>query len=60
VKWFEMLYTQGVALRPLPNNGGDGSFLRNFHETINLNNLTVTDSLGGTATIPVTVSTRYC
>jgi hypothetical protein len=43
-----------------PNNGGDGSFLQNFHETINLNNLTVTDSLGGTATIPFTVSTRYC
>jgi hypothetical protein len=43
-----------------PYNGGDGSFRQNFNEPTNLNNLTVEDSLGGTATIPVMVSNHYC
>ena len=49
----------GTITERTPNNGGDGSFIRNFSENVDLNNLTVKDSLGGSATIPVTVSNRY-
>jgi type 1 fimbria pilin len=40
-------------------NGGDGSFLRSFRENVDLNSLTIRDSLGGSATIPVTVNSKY-
>jgi hypothetical protein len=43
-----------------PANGGDGSFRKTFLEHTNLGSLTVTDSFGSTATVPVTVSTHYC
>jgi hypothetical protein len=49
----------GTFTERTPNNGGDGSFIRNFSENTDLNNLTVRDSLGGTATIPVTVNKKY-
>ncbi len=49
----------GTITERTPNNGGDGSFLRNFSENTDLNNLTVRDSLGGSATIPVTVNNKY-
>jgi hypothetical protein len=40
-------------------NGGDGNFGASFRETTDLNNLTVTDSLGGSATVAVTVNNKY-
>ena len=49
----------GTITERTPNNGGDGTFLRNFSENVDLNNLTVKDSLGGSATIPVTVNNKY-
>jgi hypothetical protein len=49
----------GTITEKTPYNGGDGSFIRNFSVKVDLNNLTVTDSLGGSATIPVTVSNKY-
>lgn len=42
-----------------PDNGGDGTFTHNFSAKTDLDNLTVVDSLGGTATIPVTVNNKY-
>jgi Putative Ig domain len=49
----------GTITEPTPDNGGDGTFTRNFREVTDLNNLTVTDSLGGSATIPVTLNNKY-
>jgi hypothetical protein len=49
----------GTITERTPYNGGDGTFVRNFSESTDLNNLTVTDSLGGSATIPVTVNNKY-
>jgi hypothetical protein len=49
----------GTITEKTPNNGGDGSFLRNFSENTDLNNLTVRDSLGGSASISVTVNNKY-
>ena len=49
----------GTITERTPNNGGDGTFLRNFSENVDLNNLTVKDSLGGSATIAVTVNNNY-
>jgi hypothetical protein len=49
----------GTITEKTPNNGGDGSFLRNFGENTDLNNLTIRDSLGGSATIAVAVNTKY-
>ena len=49
----------GTITERTPNNGGDGSFLRTFSENVDLNNLTVRDNLGGSATIPVTVYNKY-
>jgi hypothetical protein len=49
----------GTITEKTPYNGGDGSFLRNFRENVDLNNLTIRDSLGGSATIPVTVNNKY-
>jgi hypothetical protein len=49
----------GTITERTPDNGGDGTFTRNFRESTDLNNLTVTDSLGGSATIAVTVNNRY-
>ena len=49
----------GTITERTPNNGGDGSFLRNFSENTDLNNLTVRDSLGGSASIPVTINNKY-
>jgi len=49
----------GTITERTPVNGGDGSFVANFRETVNLNNVTVTSSLGGSASIPVTVNNKY-
>lgn len=49
----------GTFTETTPDNGGDGGFGRGYAEHVNLGNLTVRDSLGGSATIPVTVNTRY-
>jgi hypothetical protein len=49
----------GTITERTPFNGGDGSFVRNFSESVDLNNLTVTDSLGGAATIAVFVNRKY-
>ena len=42
-----------------PDNGGDGSFNGEFRTNTDPKNLTVRDSLGGSATIPVTVNDKY-
>jgi hypothetical protein len=49
----------GTITERTPLEGGDGTFGANFRETTDLNNLTVVSSLGGSATIPVTVNDRY-
>lgn len=47
----------GTITERTPYNGGDGTFVRNFNQTsTDLNNLTVTDNLGESATIPATVN----
>ena len=49
----------GTITERTPDNGGDGSFLANFRETTNVGNVTIKDSLGGVASIPVTVNNNY-
>lgn len=49
----------GSFIESTPDNGGDGSFGRAYTEHADLGNLTVKDSLGGLATITVTVNTKY-
>lgn len=49
----------GTITRRSPDNGGDDNFTANFPETTDLNNITVTDSLGGNLSIPVIVNTSY-
>lgn len=49
----------GTITERTPENGGDGSFTTNFREVTNMGNVTVMSSLGGSATIAVTVNNKY-
>jgi hypothetical protein len=49
----------GTLIRNSPDNGGDDNFRTNFQETTDLDNITVNDSLGGSVSIPVAISTKY-
>jgi hypothetical protein len=49
----------GTITESTPDNGGVGTFIARYSESVDLNNLTVKDSLGGSASIPVTVDTHY-
>jgi hypothetical protein len=49
----------GTITERTPDSGGDGSLLGNFSENVDPNNLTVTDSLHGSVSIPVTVNNKY-
>lgn len=50
----------GTITNRAPDNGGDGSFVGSFRTSTNFpTNLTVTDSLGSSVSIPVVRSTKY-
>jgi len=46
----------GTITEKAPYNGGDGTLLSNFRANTAPSSLTVTDSVGGSATIPVTIN----
>jgi hypothetical protein len=49
----------GTISERTPDSGGDGSLVGNFSESLDPNSLTIRDSLGGSASIPVAVNNRY-
>jgi hypothetical protein len=49
----------GTITEKDPDNGGDGTLLANFAASTAPSSLTVTDSLGSSATIPVTINNSY-
>jgi hypothetical protein len=49
----------GTITEKDPYNGGDGTLLANFRANTAPSSLTVTDSVGGSATIPVTINNSY-
>lgn len=49
----------GTITEKSPYNGGDGTLLANFRANTAPSSLTVTDSVGGSATIPVTINNQY-
>ena len=49
----------GTITEKDPYNGGDGTLLANFRANTAPSSLTVTDSLGSSATIPVTINNHY-
>lgn len=49
----------GTITEKTPDNGGDGTLFANFRANTAPTNVTVTDSLGGSSTIPVTINNSY-
>lgn len=49
----------GTITEKTPTNGGDGTLLANFRMSTAPANVTVTDSIGGSSTIPVTINNSY-